>query len=160
MVATRDKHRRIVSNHLESGETLHALINVNDGSPGAGPTSAVNATGRYRAEHGIEERGIGGIFDLFDMWLALTDRRLLVFRGSSFSLAPKPKRLEVALGRDDLEVAWRDDRAFGPFRLLHFTFANGDVVVRMGETDDESDRFLAALGERARVLDGGDDPSA
>ena len=32
MVATRDKHREVVAKHLDVGEHLAALINVNDGS--------------------------------------------------------------------------------------------------------------------------------
>lgn len=151
MVGTREKHRDIVSRRLENGEALRALINVHDGSTGV---NGLNASGRYRAEHGIAERGLNGHFDLPNVWLALTDRRLVVFSGSWFSLAPKPKELLTTFPVGTFAVSWRDLAAPPRTRLLHFLFPDDQHIVRHGEADDESDRFLAALGTQAAPMAG------
>ena len=158
MVATKDKHRAIVQRHLDPGETLQALINVNDGSAGGGASAAqatataIRNTGRYRDEHGIAEKGLDGNFSLHELWLGLTDRRLLVFTGSWFTFTHKPKKLVTAVDRGRFTLTWRDETAMRPVRLLHFVFPDDQHIVRMGEADDESDRFVAALGAEAAPM--------
>ncbi|MCB0994506.1 MAG: hypothetical protein KDB21_05410 [Acidimicrobiales bacterium] len=154
MVATRDKHRTIVSRHLASGETLQALINVNSGSTGAGsnPGTRITNVDRYLERNGIREKGINGEFSVADIWLALTDQRMLVFSGSWFTLAPKPKKYLTDLPRAGVRVAWRDERALRPCRLFHFVFPGDQHIVRLGEVDEEADRFVAALGVQATPL--------
>ena len=147
-----------MSKALQDGEVLQALVHVNSGSGGGAGSGMAQAHATklspagYVAEHGIAEKGLNGQFALADIWLALTDRRLLVWSGSVISLAPRPKKLLTEAPRDSFTVTWRDARSFTGYRLYHFVFPDEQHLVRLGEDDDEADRFVAALGDQASLM--------
>lgn len=159
MITTKDKHRAIVEAMLDADETLQALVNMSLGSPGTGTSGGQTAmtktinVGRYIDEHGIVERGVNGVYDLFNIWVALTGRRMVIFRGSWFSFTPKPKKLLTSVDRGDVELSWRDEKVVGGHvRLYHFRFPDDHHLVRLGTPHDEADRFVAALGTQAVQL--------
>jgi hypothetical protein len=154
MVATRDKHRAIVAEHCEPGETLLALVHVNVPSSGGGHESpSARNVSRYTTANNIVERGVNGVYDLHDIWLGLTERRLLIFRGSWFTFAHKPKRFLTAVPIDTVTLRWRDEAALRvEARLYHFAIGDEEHLVRLGDVDEEADRFVSALGGRATLL--------
>ncbi len=155
MVQVQPRHRKLIATHLEPGEQVIAILHTDQGK--AGPTTASGATAgsstgggrrRYLAEHGIVEKGVNGVFDLADTWLALTDRRLAFFKGAWFTLLPKPKKHILDMPADSFTVKWKPENGPPDRLLLHFLFPGDENLVVLAEAED-AEEFLRALGDRA-----------
>ncbi len=114
-------------------------------------SSSGGSLSRYIEDNGVVEKGINGVFDLSDTWLALTDRRLAFFKGAWFTLAPKPKKHILDMPADSFTVRWRPEKGVQDHYLLHFVFPDDQNLVVMAEPGD-ADVFLGALGNRAQRI--------
>lgn len=137
---------------LDPGEGLVACVFVHQGSTVGESARTFHGVGSYVAEHGIVEKGVNGVFDLIGAFVALTDRRLVLFRQASLALKPRPKALATTVPLNQVRLWWRDEASRPASRLYHFVFGEDEHWVRRGEQEPDADALIAALGPRAVPL--------
>ena len=133
-----ERVRRVVSDDLEPGEQLQAVVGlanqigtgrVSSGGVVHGSGSSALGT-QYAQDRGLDLDNPKLRADLLQSWMTVTDRRLLFHQPKQTSIRPTPGTLIESIDRGGIKLHWFDARGYGlSNRVIHLEFPDGRHLV-------------------------------